>query len=272
MTEPPSCSSLTGDSEGIVFVIEGGVAAVTIDREDDQNRMTSAALQRLLALARALTDDAAVQAVIVSGSGQSYFSTGLLNPVLRGSMTKEEVVALVRLANRAFDALDALPQIVIAAINGAVRAGAVELALACDIRLAAQHATLAMPEALWGGFPGAGAPVRLPAIVGRARALELICTGREIDAQEMLQIGFAQSLHPAADLIAQARGLAFRIASAGPLAVRGTKRIVRLRTEPGLAAARELSDALRNALEWSEDVAEGIAAHRENRTPSFRGR
>ncbi|MBI3104274.1 MAG: enoyl-CoA hydratase, partial [Candidatus Rokubacteria bacterium] len=79
--------------------------------------------------------------------------------------------------------IEALPQIVIAALNGAARAGAAELALACDIRLAAAHATFALPEALWGGFPGAGGPVRLPVLVGRARALEIIwvrlfCVGR----------------------------------------------------------------------------------------------
>ena len=108
--------------------------------------------------------------------------TGLLNPEIRGSLPKNEVLDFVFLANRVFDAVEALPQIVIAAINGTVMAGAVELALACDIRLVADHAKLSMPEAKWGGFPGAGGPVRLPMVVGHGHAMDLIGTGREIDA------------------------------------------------------------------------------------------
>src|SRR5207237_10319361 len=113
--------------------------------------------------------------------------------------------------------LEALPQMVIAALNGAARAGAAELALACDIRVAAAHATFALPEALWGGFPGAGGPVRLPALVGRARALELICTGREIDTPELERLGLVLGVYPADRLMLEARAVAPRIAASGPL-------------------------------------------------------
>src|SRR6201999_915424 len=112
---------------------------------------------------------------------------------IRASFSKGQIVELVLLANRVFDAVEALPQIVIAAINGKVLAGAVELALACDIRYCAAHATLQMPEAAWGGFPGAGAPVRLPALIGRARALDLMCSGREIDAAAMERYDIVQT-------------------------------------------------------------------------------
>src|SRR6266542_1912646 len=186
-------------------------------------------------------------------------------PAVRASYTKEQIVELVRLANRTFDAIEALPQVVIAALNGIARAGAAELSLACDIRLAAAHATLAWPEALWGGFPGAGAPVRLPAIVGRARALELLCTGRELRADEMERLGLVLGVYPAARLLDEATALAMRIAASGPLAIRGAKRIMHMRALSGFAAARTLSDTLRHALEWSRDVDEGMAAHREGR-------
>jgi len=129
-----------------------------------------------------------------------------------------------------------------------------------------------LPEALWGGFPGAGGPVRLPAIVGRARALELICTGREIDAPEMERLGLVLSVYPGGRLLAEAQGLAARIAASGPIATRGAKRIMNVRTVGGFAAARALSDALRHELEWSRDVDEGMAAHREGRAPRFTGR
>jgi enoyl-CoA hydratase/carnithine racemase len=140
------------------------------------------------------------------------------------------------------------------------------------MRLAAAHATFALPEALWGGFPGAGGPVRLPGIVGRARALELICTGREVDAAEMERLGLVLAVYPAARLLPEARALAARISASGPIATRGAKRIVNVRNGAGFAAARSLADALRHALEYSHDVDEGMAAHRENRAPRFTGR
>jgi len=209
---------------------------------------------------------------VITGSGAEFFSMGILNPVVRASYTKEQILELVRAANRLYDAIEALPQIVIAAFNGAARAGAAELSLACDIRLAASHATWALPEALWGGFPGAGGPVRLPGIVGRARALELICTGREIDAAEMERLGLVLAVYPAARLLPEAHALAARICASGPIATRGAKRIVNVRNGAGFPAARSLADALRHALEWSHDVDEGMAAHRENRAPRFTGR
>ena len=151
------------------------------------------------------------------------------------------------------------------------RAGAAELTLACDLRIAAAHATWGVPEAKWGGFPGAGAPVRLPGIVGRARALELLCTGRELDAGEMQRFGLTLETFPSEELAAAARELAGRIAACGPLAVRGAKRIVNTRAEAGFRAAREVSDSLRAALEDTQDLKEGTAALLEGRAPRFKG-
>jgi enoyl-CoA hydratase len=219
-----------------------------------------------------LRRSADIQAVIFRGDGPDYFSAGILNPVLRRNMTKDEVLAVVAHANEVYDAIEALPQVVIAGINGHIRAGAVELALACDIRIAASHARLAMPEAKWGGFPGAGGPVRLPGVVGYGRAMELICTAREIDADEMLRIGLVERVVAPGEFDSALRALAGDIAASGPLATRGAKRVMRARREPGLKAARELSDALRRALEFSADIEEGIAAHRDGRTPHFTGR
>lgn len=264
---------------GITTAIRGGsherddrVLTITLDRPSDQNRLTREVLVTLQGIVDGLGTDETVQAVVVTGGGREFFSMGILNPAVRASYTKDQILELVRHGNRLFDAIEALPQIVIAALNGVARAGAAELALACDIRLAATHATLGWPEALWGGFPGAGAPVRLPEIVGRARALELICTGRKVDAAEMERLGLALAVYPPDRLLPEAHALATRIAASGPLATRGAKRIMNARTVSGFAAARTLSDALRHALEWSRDVDEGMAAHREGRPPRFTGR
>jgi enoyl-CoA hydratase/carnithine racemase len=245
------------------------VLTLTLDRLGDQNRLTREVLLTMQGIADSLAGDDQIQAVVITGSGSEFFSMGILNPAVRASYTKEEILDLVRIANRLYDAIEALPQIVIAAFNGAARAGAAELSLACDIRLAATHATFRLPEALWGGFPGAGGPVRLPAIVGRARALELICTGREIDAAEMERLGLVLAVYPADRLRAEAHALASDIGASGPIATRGAKRIMNARRDAGFAAARSLSDKLRHALEWSHDVDEGMAAHREGRRPRF---
>ena len=195
-----------------------------------------------------------------------------MNPAIRAAMTKDEVIAYVVDGNRIFDELEALPQITIAAINGKIVAGASELALTCHIRIAGEHSTLMLPEAKWGGFPGAGAPHRLPMAVGHSHALELIASSKEIDDAEMARIGFVNHLYPRGQVLAAATGLAETIGSNGPLATRGAKRIARARQEPSFRAAHEMSDKLRHALDSSHDVDEGIAAATEGRPAKFTGR
>jgi enoyl-CoA hydratase/carnithine racemase len=258
--------------EGVYLKVEGAVATVMIDRQDDENRLTFESLLRLKSVVGEVGDRDDVRAVVVRGRGSEFFCTGVLNPTLRGSMSKDDVLRLVFLAGAVFDAIESLPQMVIAGINGTARAGGVELALACDMRIATAAARLSLPEARWGGFPGAGAPVRLPVIVGYGRAAELIATGREVDAAEMLRIGLVEHVVPGAEFDNALRELAVTIASSGPLATRGAKRIMRLRREAGPQAARQLSDVLRRSLEYSHDVDEGIRAHREGRRPMFTGR
>jgi enoyl-CoA hydratase len=266
MTDTPA------GSQDVRVERDGRVLVLTLDRPADQNRLTREVLLCLQGLVDRLGSDDEIQVVVVTGGGVEFFSMGILNPAVRAAYTKEQILDLVRIANRLYDAIEALPQVVVAALNGAARAGAAELALACDMRLAATHATFALPEALWGGFPGAGGPVRLPAIVGRARALELIGTGRQIDAVEMERLGLVLAVHPPERLLPEARALAGRIAASGPLATRGAKRIMNVGQAAGFAAARALSDALRATLEWSVDVDEGMAASREGRPPRFIGR
>jgi len=257
---------------GLALRIDGQIASITIGNVAEQNRLTAEAITGLASIARTLGADQDVHVVVVRGEGSEFFSTGLLNPVLRSSMSKQAVIDLVVEAGAAFDAIEALPQIVIAGLNGSVRAGGVELALACDIRVAADHARFSMPEARWGGFPGAGGPLRLSRLVGRPRALELICTGRDIDVREMDRIGFVQSVVSAADFDDALREFVSRIASSGPLAVRGAKRIMKVDEQPGFEVARETALTLRRQLEWSADVDEGLLAHRESRPPRFSGR
>jgi enoyl-CoA hydratase/carnithine racemase len=258
--------------EGIRFDVSGRVASVTLDRPDRMNLLTSDILRAFGEIANTLAASSDIDVLTITGEGTEFFSTGILTPALRGSLSKPEVLALIRLANEAFDAIERLDQIVIAGLNGLVRAGAVELALACDIRIAGDHVKWSSPEAKWGGFAGAGAPVRLPPIVGMGRALELLCTGREVDAREMEWIGLVERVVAPNQVHATLNELAHTIAGNGPLATKGAKRIARMRSASGFAAARKLSDELRAALEWTADVDEGMAAVREGRPPRFTGR
>lgn len=258
--------------DGVILNRTGHTATVTIDRPEDENRLTPAVLERLERIVAEFEKDTHTLAVVFSGAGDQFFSIGMLHPRVRVKLSKDEILGIVRLANRLFDRIEAMPQVTIAALNGATRAAGAELSLACDIRLAASHATFGVPEAKWGGFPGAGAPVRLPGIVGKARALELLCAARELDASEMLAFGIVLEVYPKEELRLRTSDLAERIGTCGPLAVRGAKRIVNQRLTEGFRAARELSDALRYALEDTHDMKEGTAALLEGRPPRFTGR
>lgn len=258
--------------EGILLHRQGGVLKLTIDRINDLNRLMPEVLLRIESITQNLQQDSQTQVLIITGQGEEFFSMGIMNPVIRASYSKDQVLQLVQLANRTFDAVEALPQIVIAALNGKALAGAVELSLACDLRYAASHATLCMPEAKWGGFPGGGGPVRLPQIVGRARAIDLICSAREISTEQMQEYGLIQGVYPSSQLQTEVLKIATTMASHGPLAIRGAKRIIDTRQAPGFRPARELADTLRRHLEYSHDVDEGLIAHRDNRTPHFIGK
>lgn len=259
-------------ANGLRYEINDGIASLVLDRPDRLNLLTREILSALDQVASELASNGEVNVLTITGEGDSCFSVGLLTPELRASLSKPEVLDLIRLANKAFDRLEALPQIVIAGLNGFVRAGAVELILACDIRVSGQHASLASPEAKWGGFPGAGAPVRLPALIGMGHTIELLCSGREIGADEMARLGLVQHVVPHDRVRSSVLALAKAIAENGPLATRGIKRIARTRQRSGFRAARDLSDEMRAALEWTQDVDEGIAAALEKRTPRFVGK
>ena len=256
----------------ILVTRDGRIATLTLNRPEDGNRWRKDMLYAFEPVVEALHKDEETQVVIIRGAGEEYFSWGAFDPAIRGAMDKQEIVDFVLRGARLRDSIELLPQIVIAALNGKARGNGVELALACDMRLVSDRATISFPEADMGGIPGGGGPARLPAVVGHARALELLCSGREVGAEEMVRIGFALAAYPKAGFMDAVLGFARGIADKGPIALRGAKRIAQARLAPGLAEARRMSDALRAKLEWSHDVDEAIAAHREGRKPRFTGR
>ena len=254
------------------FSIDGQIANVVINRPGDMNRLSPEFWAGMREVVAELKVNRDVHVLGLRGQGTEIFSMGVFGPVRRAQLSKEEALAVIALANEVIDGMEALPQIVVAGINGQIRGGGAELALGCDIRIAAAHARLAFPEAKLGGFPGASGAVRLPAVIGYSKAMELLCTGREIDSAEMLRIGFVERVVDADKFDAEFAALLAAIGSSSPLGIRGAKRVANVRREPGFRGSRELSDALRAALEYSHDIDEGLVAHREHRAPKFIGR
>ena len=272
MAQAQTGKTATTQGSPVLVAREDRIAVITLNRPDDGNRWRKEMLLAFEPIVEALHQDEDTQVVVIRGAGEEYFSWGAFDPAIRGAMGKQEIVDFVLRGSRLRDSLEMLPQIVIAAINGKARGNGVELALACDMRFVSERATMSFPEADMGGIPGGGGPARLPSVVGHARALELICSGREVGADEMVRIGFALAAYPHATFVDEVMTFARHISEKGPIALRGAKRISHTRLAPGLREARQLSDELRAKLEWSHDVDEAIAAHREGRKPRFTGK
>ncbi len=197
-----------------------GVAALRIDRPP-LNALSSAVLDEIASSARDLGGDPDVKAVVVLG-GPKAFAAGADITEFGGP---DEARAIGRRFRAAYDAIGEIPRPVIAAINGVALGGGLELALACDLRVAADNARVGQPEILLGVIPGAGATQRLPRLIGTARAKELIWSGRQVKADEALALGLVDRVVPADELEDAARAWAESLAS-GAVVAMGVAKIV----------------------------------------------
>jgi len=216
-------------------------------------------------------DPGAVRAVVVTGRGERAFSVGSDVRAFeshRGPGGPEHFELEERVTGR----LAALPMPTIAAIEGDALGGGLELALACDLRIAAEGARLGLPEVRLAVTPGAGGTQRLPRVVGLARARELILTGRVLTAAEAARIGLVHEVVPAGRAVARAGGIGAEIAERGPLAVREAKRLLDLAGDGDLATgiAAEIEASAR--IFATDDLLEGARAFLGKREPRYRGR
>ena len=186
-------------------------------------------------------------------------------------MDEGAVAGFHRAIRAAFDGLEALPQPVIAAINGAALGGGLELALACDLRVAAEGAELALPEVGLGIIPGAGGTQRLPRVVGLALAKELILTARRVTAAEALSMGLVGQVVPADQLQAAALALAERVARNAPISLRQAKRAIDRGLALPMSEALDLENKLYQACIPTADRQEALRAFAEKRAPVFTG-
>ncbi len=248
----------------------GAVGVLTIDRADRRNALSRDTLYALGRLGRELCADDAVRAIVVTGAGDKAFCAGA-DLKKRARMSAEEVHAFHAGLRGALRAVEAAPQPVIAALNGAALGGGLELALACDLRVAADGAVLGLPEVSLGIIPGAGGTQRLARLVGVARAKDLVLTARRIGAAEALAMALVSRVAPAARLLDEALALAEQVARNAPVSLRQAKRAIDGGFHLPLEEALDLENRLYQACLGTKDRVEALRAFAEKRPPVFEG-
>ena len=249
--------------------ISESIATLTVDRPSVKNALNLETVNELHLALDGLAGNADVGVVIVTGAGESSFVSGAdINDI----RTRNGSDGLAAINSSLFAKIDRFPKPVIAAVNGYAFGGGCELALACDIRVAADTAKFGQPELGLGIIPGAGATQRLPRIVGLGWAKHLVLTGEILDAKQALEIGLVTAIMPASQLQVRARELAKRILRQGPLAARLAKISLNASARVDLDSGL-LIETLAQAICYdSEDKQEGTTAFLEKRKPKFTGR
>jgi enoyl-CoA hydratase len=258
------------EASPLLLTVEEGLATLTLNRPRALNALSRRLAAALRDTVRELAARPDLRVVVLRGAGERAFSTGA-DLKERATMTPDEKGAHTGEIAAAAEALTALPVPAIAAVRGYALAGGMELAVACDIRVAAEDAIFGLTEVAIGIFPGAGGPVRLPRLVGPGKARELIYSGRRIGAAEALQCGLVERVVPVAEFDAAVAELAGQIRDAAPLAVRAAKRVLDVAPDLPLSAALAYAEALRRPLDATRDYDEGLAAFAERRKPRFTG-
>lgn len=256
----------------ITLTRSGSAAIVTLNRPDRRNALNRAAVLDLGRLGRELSADPGVRATLVTGAGERAFCAGA-DLKEREGMSEAEVREMLDLYRSELAWLGSAPFLVVAALNGPALGGGLEVALACDLRTAAQNAVLGLPETSLGIIPGAGGTQRLPRLVGVPRALELVLVGRRLNAEEALAWGLVNRVAPAGSaLVDDTLAWLAPVLDGAPLAMRAALEAVRAATSLPLEAGL---DAERRAYELcltSDDRREALRAFAEKRPPVFRGR
>jgi len=250
---------------------DGAIATITINRPKVLNALNSQTLDELRRALLELQRDAEVRVVILTGAGEKSFVAGAdINELAVQTPTGGREHALA--GQHVFDLIENLGKPVIAAVNGYALGGGCELAMACTLRIAADTARLGQPEITLGLLPGYAGTQRLPRLVGKGKAMEMILTGAPIGAEEAQRIGLVNRVAPAADLMAEAKELAAQLAASAPIAMRYIMNAVNRGVEMPFADACQYEAALFGLVASSEDMREGTKAFLEKRKPAFKGR
>ena len=258
----------------LLYEVRDRVAVVTLNRPDRMNTLGSTMKPDLArAFFELARNDDQVRAVLITGSGDKAFCAGAdikerATDVMRGT----EYFVRQKATHELFRNIEEFEKPVIAAINGVALGGGLEIALCCDLRIAASHARFGLPEIKLGVIPAAGGTQRLPRLVGEARAKELILTADLVDAETALRYGLVSRVVPQAELMTAALELSQRIAQHPPLAVRFAKRAINRGMQTDLDSGLEYERYAAAMIVDSEDRIEGMRAFVEKREPQFKGR
>lgn len=255
--------------ENALYETEGPLALITINRPERHNAISLATLDDLHAAIAEAAGDEAVRAIAITGAGESAFASG---SDLEEVEHRDLALALTPLVQGVAERLERTPKATIAAINGYCMGGGLEVALGCDLRIATPASKFATPEGRIGIIPGGGATQRLPRLVGRAWAMEMLLMGEVIRAERALEIGLVTRLVEADDLLPTVRRMARKLAGYAPFVPQFMKAMVHFGMEGSMTAGLALEKFAQGALCETEDKAEGLRAFLEKRKPEWKGR
>jgi enoyl-CoA hydratase len=257
--------------DNLLLERDGAVAIVTINRPKVLNALNSQTIDELRRAILELKGDEAVRAIVLTGAGEKSFVAGAdINELAVQTPVTGREHALT--GQHVFDLIENIGKPVIAAINGFALGGGCELAMACTLRLAADTAKLGQPEIALGLLPGYGGTQRLPRLVGKGKAMEMILTGVQITADEAQRIGLVNRVVPAADLMGAAKDLAAQLAKSAPIAMRYIINAINKGVEMPFAEACQYEATLFGLVASTEDMREGTKAFLEKRKAEFQGR
>ncbi len=250
--------------------VEEGIATITINRPEVMNALNEKVLRELKEAIAQVRDDRSVRVVIITGEGPAFVA----GADVRAMLTKDliEIREFTQFGNSVMNDIERLEKPVIAAINGFALGGGLELALACDIRLASTEARMGFPEVGLGIFPGQGGTQRATRLIGKGRACELIFSGDHVSAEEAVSMGLVNRAVPPQQLMAETRRLAKRIAGQGPVAVARAKAAINQALQTSLDAGLAFELEAVTLTFGTEDQEEGMTAFVERRKPEFKGR
>jgi enoyl-CoA hydratase len=257
--------------ENLLVDVSERIATITFNRPKALNALNPQTVRELGAALEEVSKREDAGVVLLTGAGEKAFVAGADISVMKG-FTTMEALDFALLGQRVLSFLESMPQPVIGVINGFALGGGCEVAMACDMLIAADTARFGQPEVNLGIIPGYGGTQRLPRLVGRNLAKELVLTGEMITAQRAYEIGLVNRVVPAAELMSAARETAKKILSRGPVAVRTAKMAMNRGLDLDLGNACALEASLFAAGFSTADRAEGIAAFLEKRKPAFTGK
>jgi len=257
--------------ENVLYEKKESIAYVTVNRPKVLNALSRKTFVELRAAFEDARDDSAVQGVIVTGAGDKAFIAGADISEFT-QMTPVQAEEYTRNGQAVVDLIENLGKPAVAAVNGFALGGGCETAMACTIRLATENAKFGLPEVRLGLIPGCGGTQRLPRLVGKGRALQLILSGRMISAQEAYRIGLINEIVPEADLISRAEAILAEISSNAPLSIKFALEAVNKGLETSLAEGLVMEASFFAICASTEDQKEGASAFLEKRKPQFKGR